>query len=106
MSVWHTESAFAKRFRQDFVHPILAFKDRCLFHRDRERVTFFVLQFIVDVFLRRLLMSTDATVSLPFAADKETLEFYRGTVAQYLEMMAGIRGAAVTLRCDPNPEMS
>jgi len=99
LSVWYTpKDDFTRELTYYFVHPVMEFRDKTLFHKDKEIVQFFGIQYTVNSYLRKLLLSDDLTVTLPFQVDRATLAFYENVLTAHLEMAAGIRRPKILLK--------
>lgn len=77
LDVWRSPAPAAQRFTAAFVHPIIEFRDSCVYHRDKERVAVFVQSYLVQTYLRQLVLSGETTVRAPFPLAPDQAAFYR-----------------------------
>jgi hypothetical protein len=72
------------KFTYYFTHPVIQFSDTARLHNDQAMVQFFVHQAMLRDYLRRILLSQDPTVTLPYAADEEEIAAWRGLLSETL----------------------
>lgn len=99
LSIWYTQhDSFTRNFIYYFVHPVIEFKDKLLFHKDKELVQYFVMRYVLTNYLRRLLLTNDLTVTLPYAAENDEITYFKGILASYLEIVVGINNPFISIR--------
>ena len=97
-SVWYLpKNEITAPFTYYFIHPIIELKDKTLFHKDKMLVSYFVLQCVVQEYLRKILLSKDISVMLPYRANSEEINFYREILETYLYTTMGIKNPPITL---------
>jgi hypothetical protein len=85
LSCWYTpKNDFTKELTYYFVHPVMEFSDKVLFHKDKTVVAFFITQYAVNAYLRKFLLSDDLTVTLPFRSNSAARELCQDVLAYYL----------------------
>jgi hypothetical protein len=90
--------AFAREFTYHFIHPIIEFTDKSLFHHDKELIDLFVTRYMARTYLRKVLLTRDLTVQLPYRAGADELAYLREGLKTYLEMAADMRNPKIVLR--------
>jgi hypothetical protein len=75
----------SSEFTYYFSHPVIQFSDTVRLHNDQELVSFFVQNHMLRSHLRRVLLSQDPTVTLPYAADQEEVSAWTDLLAATLE---------------------
>lgn len=99
LSIWYTpQDDFAKEFTYYFIHPVMEFRNRTLYHKNKAIVDFFVSQYIEKSLMRKLLISDNLIVTLPFKIEKAGQIYYENVMTKYLEMVAGIKNAKIILK--------
>ena len=91
LNVWWNDGPAATIFRQSFVHPIIQFNDRTLYHRDRTVVAEFVSSFALHQYLRQLMVTSNLPVKIPFRATPEDLQLYTDFLSEILGREAGLQ---------------
>ena len=76
LDVWWSDGPAAKLFRQSFVHPVIQFTDRVLYHRDETIVAEFVSNYALNQYLRQLMLVGNPPVELPVRATPADLQGY------------------------------
>jgi hypothetical protein len=100
--IWYEQNdKFAAPFRYYFIHPIIEFKDNLLFHKDRDLVYFFVQQYVVQTYLRKLLLSNDFSVVLPYRADSTEIDFFTESLKNYMNMGLGVENPPIIIMAKP-----
>jgi hypothetical protein len=101
LSVWYgPKSQLASEFTYYFSHPVMQFTDAVRLHNDRQLVSFFVQNHMLRSYLRRVLLSQDPTVTLPYAADDEEVSTWTGLLTELLTSV-GFNRPQVSLRPGP-----
>ena len=91
LNVWWDDGPAATLFRQSFVHPIIRFNDRILYHRDKTVVAEFVSSYALSQYLRQLMLIGNPPVTLPFEATPGDLQTYTESLGEILGREAGLQ---------------
>jgi len=91
LNVWLNDEPAGTFFRQSFVHPVIQFNDRILYHHDKTVVAEFVSSFALHQYLRQLMVIGNAPVTVPFRATPEDLQIYTDFLGEILGREAGLQ---------------
>lgn len=101
LSIWYVpKSQLTSKFTYYFSHPIMQFTDTVRLHNDTLLVSFFVQNYMLRSYLRRVLLSQDPTVTLPYAADDEEVSTWAGVLTELLTSI-GFNRPRVSVRSGP-----
>jgi hypothetical protein len=101
LDIWSIDGPTARLFREAFVHPVIQFSDCVLYHRDKQMVAGFVLNYAQNQYLRQLMVVGNQPVTLPFRAMPEELEIYTGLLSEALGEEVGLRRPRIRLVAAP-----
>ena len=79
------------------MHPVIEFRDKVLFHQDKQIVHDFLFNYLVTTYLRRLLLSGKLELTLPYRSTEGEARLWQDILADFLAQ-AGIERARVTVR--------
>jgi hypothetical protein len=89
LDVWQTQDPAAGLFKHCFVHPVIQFEDRILYHQDKMVLSEFVSSFAVNQYLRQLMVVGNQPVELPFRATAGDLRLYTELMTDALNQAIG-----------------
>jgi hypothetical protein len=101
MDIWSIDGPAAVLFRRSFVHPVIQFNDKILYHRDKALVAEFVSNYALNQYLRQLMVIGNQPVTLPFRATPQDLELYTDLLEEHLGREAGLRQPKIRLVASP-----
>jgi hypothetical protein len=81
----------------DFDFPVIAYKDRTVFLKDKFTLHLFVTGYLTRAVVRRMLLRSDLTVSMPYQPLPEEITLYTGELGQVLENALGYRVPGVSV---------
>ena len=85
LSVWYLpKTPVTSEFTYYFSNPVIQFTDTVRLHNDQELVRFFVHNYMLRSYLRRVLLSQDPTLILPYPADEEEISVWTDLLARTL----------------------
>ncbi|HEY7305967.1 MAG TPA: hypothetical protein VH601_17715 [Bryobacteraceae bacterium] len=85
------------RLPMDFDFPVITYKDRTLFLKDKLTLHLFVLGYLTRALVRRMLLRSDLAVKMPYQPTEEETAFYTGELTKLLEDALGYRVPGVSL---------
>jgi hypothetical protein len=99
LAVWYdgSPSPFAGEITRSYVHPVMEFRDRVLFHQDKQVVRDFVFNYLLTTYLRKLLLTGKLELTLPYRSTEGEARLWQDILADSLAQ-AGIERARVTVR--------
>jgi hypothetical protein len=97
LSCWFTpKNDFTRELTYYFTHSVIEFKDKLLFHKNRDMVALFVSQYAGNEYFRKVLLSDDVTIRLPFGSNTAARELCEGVMADVLSTL-GIRDTKIVV---------
>lgn len=101
LSYWFLEKDdFIREFTYYFVHPIIEFSDKVLVHKNKELAGFFVTKYMLSSYLRKVLLSNDLSITLPYRASEADIKLLHDILLSNLRSI-GIRNPKVLLKSAP-----
>jgi hypothetical protein len=99
LGIWYpgSGSPLAAEITRSYVHPVIEFRDKVLFHQDKQIVHDFLFNYLVTTYLRRLLLSGKLELTLPYRSTEGEARLWQDILADFLAQ-AGIERARVTVR--------
>jgi len=99
LAVWYdgSPSPFAGEITRSYVHPVMEFRDKVLFHQDKRVVRDFVFNYLVTTYLRKLLLTGRLELTLPYRSTEAEARFWQDVLADFLAQ-TGMERARVTVR--------
>jgi hypothetical protein len=85
LDIWQSQEQAAVLFKQSFVHPVIQFEDRILYHRDKSVLAEFVTGYAINQYLRQLMVTGNPPVEMPFRATPGDLEVYTEMVQDLMD---------------------
>lgn len=87
----------ARQFSSTFTPLVIELTDKTLFHKDKNLIDYFLVQYVTQSYLRKVLLSNDLSVRLPHRAGAEELEMYRSVLATFLNLSAGLQNPPIVI---------
>jgi hypothetical protein len=99
LSIWYegSESPLAGEITRSYVHPVMEFRDKVLFHQDKQIVRDFLFNHLVTTYLRKLLLTGKLELSLPYRSTEGEARLWQDVLSDFLAQ-TGIERARVTVR--------
>jgi hypothetical protein len=99
LGIWYpgSGSPLAAEITRSYVHPVIEFRDKVLFHQDKQIVHDFLFNYLVTTYLRRLLLSGKLELTLPYRSTEGEARLWQDILADFLAQ-AGIEQARVMVR--------
>jgi hypothetical protein len=85
------------RLPVDFDFPVIAYKDRTMFLKDKVSVHISVMTYLTRALVRKMLLRTELTVGMPYSPTAEEKAFYTNEVNQVMEDGLGFRVPGVSI---------
>ena len=85
------------RLPMEFDFPVITYRDRTLFLKDKLLLHQFVLGYLTRAVVRRMLLRQDLAVTMPYAPTTEETAFYTAELAAVLEGGLGYRVTGIAL---------
>jgi len=101
LDIWSINGPTAQFFRRSFVHPVIQFSDKILYHQDKNLVEYAVLNYALNAYLRQLMVVGNRPVVLPIRATGEDIASYTQMLAAHLETSIGLQDARIRLAAAP-----
>ena len=83
--------------RAIFIHPVMQYKDKTLYHKNKDIVVFYTARFILNTYFRKLLFSGDMVINLPFRTTPSYLKSLHEEARSALHA-TGVEGPDFSLR--------
>jgi hypothetical protein len=99
LDVWQNGSPKARFFCKMFIHPIRQFRDKILYHPDNGLVAEFVSNYVMNQYMRQIMIAGNLPVALPFRATQEEIDFYTSVVTETIQR-TGLESPDVALVAD------
>lgn len=102
LSVWRDglQTPTALLFKNLFVHAVIEYEDAFLTHKDKQRLTQLLLDFVVQSYMRSAMVSSRPVAELPFEASEDELAPYAQRLRELL-IRNGLRDPVVHVRARP-----
>jgi hypothetical protein len=102
LSVWRDgiETPTALLFKNLFVHAVIEYEDAFLTHKDKQRLTQLLLDFVVQSYVRSAMVSSRPVAELPFEASEDELAPYAQRLRELL-VRNGLQDPVIRVRARP-----
>ena len=102
LSVWRDglQTPTALFFKDLFVHAVIEYEDAFLTHKDKERLTQLLLDFVVQSYVRSAMVSSRPVAELPFEASEDELAPYAERLRELL-VDNGLEDPVLRVRARP-----
>jgi len=99
MSVWFSpKTDVTAELTYYFTHPVIEFLDKTLLHHDKYIVIYFASQYLLNEYLRKLLLSSDISIPMPFKISKEFTERIHESLSYMITTTTGIKNPKIEFR--------
>jgi hypothetical protein len=99
LAVWYdrSPSPFAAEIARFYVHPVMEFRDKVMFHQDKQIVREFLFNYLVTSYTRRLLLTGKLELTLPYRSTEAEALWWQDFMSEFLAQ-TGMERARVTVR--------